>query len=166
MHVGFDPYTVVMTPLTSLAIELQPVGTLGPNATMLTGKSQPPWPKTDAVAPQADVYAGLSSGVRQLVRDARDATTVAHRERTARAYERAAKDWASVLGQVKGAPADDARFQYVSALRAAYQLEPTSDREARLRSAITAFLALAPATLPERATVERWETELNGAPGR
>ena len=71
-----------------------------------------------------------------------------------------------MLGQVKGAPADDARFQYVSALREAYHLEPTRDREARLRSAITAFLALAPATLPERATVTRWEAELNGASGR
>ena len=177
MHVGFDPYTVVMTPMTSLAITLEPVGTLGPNSTMLLGKG-PSSPMSftggargstrpaDSVAPPADVYAAQSAGIRQLVRDARDATSVAHRERTAPAYERAAKDWASVLGQVKGAPADDARFQYVSALRAAYQLEPTSEREGRLRSAITAFLALTPAKLPERATVERWEAELNAAPGR
>jgi hypothetical protein len=40
-------------------------------------------------------------------------------------------------------------------------LEPTSERAARLGKAIDAFLALAPATLPERATVERWKTELN-----
>jgi carboxypeptidase family protein/putative zinc finger protein len=177
MHVGFDPYTVVMTPMTSLAITLEPVGTLGPNATMLTGKAQEPAPTLGGAArgflgapvdsaPRPDVYAGQSSGVRLLVRDAREATAVARREHTAPSFETAAKQWAAVLGQVKGAPADDARFQYVSALRAAYQLQPTSEREARLRSAITAFLALAAASLPERATVQRWESELNGSPGR
>jgi len=178
MHVGFDPHTVVVTPMTSLAITLEPVGTLGPNSTMLMGKQQPSpsfsgavgahtgAPSESALAPSPDVYAGQSSGVRQLVRDARDATSVARRERTAQGFERAAKQWAAVLGQVQGAPADDARFQYVSALRDAYQLEPTADREGRLRSAITAFLALAPATLPERATVARWEAELSGATGR
>jgi anti-sigma factor RsiW len=165
MHVGFDPHTVVVTPMTSLAITLEPVGTLGPNSTMLMGKQQPSpsfsgalgahtgAPSESALAPPPDVYAGQSSGVRQLVRDARDATSVARRERTAPGFERAAKQWAAVLGQVKGAPADDARFQYVSALRDAYQLEPTADREGRLRSAITAFLALAPPHCP---SVQRW----------
>jgi hypothetical protein len=177
MHVGFDPHTVVMTPMTSLAITLEPVGTLGPNATLLTGKAQTPPPRTlsgalgahggaDSAAPSPDVYAGQSFGVRQLVSDAREATSVARRERTAPGFENAAKQWAAVLGQVKGAAADDARFQYISALRAAYQLEPTRERESRLRSAITSFLALAPASLPERATVVRWQAELNGASGR
>ena len=171
MHVGFDPWTVVVTPMTSLAIELQPVGTLGPNATMLTGKPQASPTFSGALrahafadtahAPRPDVYAEQSSGVRQLVRDAREAMAIAQREHTAPAFENAAKRWATVLGQVTGAPADDARFQYVSALRSAYQLEPTSEREVRLGKAIDAFLALAPATLPERATVERWKTELN-----
>ncbi|HXS81203.1 MAG TPA: carboxypeptidase regulatory-like domain-containing protein [Methylomirabilota bacterium] len=176
MHVGFDPYTVVVTPSTSLAITLEPVGTLGPNSTMLMGKQRSLFsdaagthtaaPSESLRAPSPDVYSGQSFGVRQLVRDARDVTSVARRERTAPRFEQAAKQWAAVLGQVKGAPADDARFQYVSALREAYHLEPTRDREARFRSAITAFLALAPATLPERATVTRWEAELNGASGR
>jgi anti-sigma factor RsiW len=178
MHVGFDPHTEVVTAMTSLAITLEPVGTLGPNATMLMGKSQSSptlsgavrahtgAPSESALAPSPDVYAEQSFGVRQLVRDARDATSVARRERTASSFERAAKQWAAVMGQVKGAPADDARFQYVSALREAYHLEPTVERERGLRSAITAFLALAPASLPERATVERWQKELNGASGR
>jgi hypothetical protein len=175
-HVGFDPYTVVMTPMTSLAITLEPVGTLGPNATMLTGKAPTSSPTLSGAvrgyappadsAPRPDIYADQSYGVRQLVRDAREAASVAQREHTAPSFENAAKQWAAVLRQVKGAPADDARFQYVSTVRTAYQLEPTRDREGRLRSAITAFLALAPASLPERATVERWQAELNGSPGR
>jgi hypothetical protein len=174
MHVGFDPVTVVMTPMTSLAITLEPVGTLGPNSTMLMGKAQTSSPSfsgamskhvpaaADSVAPPADVYAGQTFGVRQLARDAHEATAVARRERTAPAFENAAKQWATVLRQVKGAPAYDASFQYVSALRAAYQLESTGERAGRLRSAMAAFLAIAPATLPERATVERWKAELDG----
>jgi hypothetical protein len=176
MHVGFDPWTIVVTPMTSLAIALEPVGTLGPNSTMLMGKaSTAPSPSmtfsgavrahvppaTDSVAPAADVYAGQTFGVRQLARDARDATSVARRERTAPAFEHAAKQWATVLRQVKGAPAWDSGFQHVSALRAAYQLEPTSDRAGRLRSAMAAFLATAPATLPEHATVARWKADLD-----
>ena len=178
MHVGFEPWTVVMTPMTLLAVRLEPVGTLGPNSTMLTAKPQASPSLSgamrahanasadSAMAPSPDVYADQSSGIRQLVRDAREATAIAQREHTAPAFERAAKDWAAVLRQVKGAPADDARFQYVSTLRSAYQLEPTSEREGRLRSAITAFLTLTPETLPERATVARWQAELDAAPGR
>ena len=178
MHVGFEPWTVVMTPMTLLAIRLEPVGTLGPNSTMLTGKAQTSSPSLSgamrahanvsadsAKAPRPDVYAEQSSGIRQLVRDAREATSMAQRERTAPAFENAAKQWAAVMGQVKGAPAYDANFQYVAALREAYQLEPTSDRERRLRSAFSAFLATAPATLPERATVTRWQAELKASPG-
>ena len=69
-----------------------------------------------------------------------------------------------VAGQVKGAAADDARFQYVSALREAYQLEATTDRATRLRSAYAAFLAVAPDSLPERVTVVRWQKELGASP--
>jgi hypothetical protein len=178
MHVGFDPYTLVVTPMTSLAITLEPVGTLGPNSTMLTGKPQASPSFTGALhahanasadsAPPApsDPYAGQSSGIRQLARDARAATAIAQREQTAPAFERAAKDWSTVLRQVKGAPADDARFQHVSTLRSAYQLEPTAEREGRLRKAITAYLALTPETRPERATVARWQAELDSGPGR
>jgi len=171
MHVGFDPYTVVMTPMTSLAITLQPVGTLGPQSTMLLGKSRVsspslggPHPMASESAPAPDVYASLSSGVRHLVSDAREATAVARRERTAPSFESAAKQWATVAGQVKGAAADDARFQYVSALREAYQLEATTDRATRLRSAYAAFLAVAPDSLPERVTVVRWQKELGASP--
>jgi hypothetical protein len=178
MHVGFDPWTVVMTPMTSLAITLEPVGTLGPNATMLTGKPQASSPTlsgalhananapADTASPPPDPYAGLSFGIHQLVRDARDATVIAQHEATATSYEKAAKQWAAVLGQVKGAPAHDASFQYVAALRTAYQLDPTSTREGRLRSAMKAFLATTPLTLPEHATVTRWLAELDAAPGR
>jgi len=185
MHLGFDPHTVVITPMTSLAITLEPVGTLGPNASMLTGKAQespsPPPPSSspsfmgalhehgDAdsnIAPAPDVYAEQSFDIRQLVRDAREATSVARREHTAPAFEHAAKQWAAVLGQVKGAPAWDAGFQHVAALREAYRSAPTGDRGRRLRSAIAAFLATAPATLPERATVERWQAESNATPSR
>jgi len=179
MHVGFDPYTLVVTPMTSLAITLEPVGTLGPNATMLTGKAREPSPSftgalhahanapADAAPPApSDPYASQSSGIRQLARDAREATAIAQREHTAPAFERAAKDWSTVLRQVKGAPADDARFQHVSTLRSAYQLEPTAEREGRLRKAITAYLALTPETRSERATVARWQAERDAAPGR
>jgi hypothetical protein len=169
MHVGFDPYTLVVTPMTSLAITLEPVGTLGPNATMLTGKPQASPSFSGALSQAAaapDPYASQSSGIRQLARDAREATAIAQREHTAPAFERAAKDWSTVLRQVKGAPADDARFQHVSTLRSAYQLEPTAEREGRLRKAITAYLALTPETRPERATVARWQAELDAAPGR
>jgi hypothetical protein len=112
------------------------------------------------------VYAQQSFGVRQLVRDARDATEVARRERTAPAYEHAALQWTSVLRQVKGAPAWDAGFQHVSALREAYHLEPAAERGGRLRSAMAAFLATAPDSLPERATVTHWQAELSASPGR
>ena len=177
MHVGFDPWTAVVTPMTSLAITLDPVGTLGPNATMITGRVQAPSPSFSgalhehgitepAFAPRPDVYEGQSSTIRQLVLDAREATSVARREHTAPGFESAAKKWAAVQGQVKGAPAYDASFQVVSSLRSAYQLEPTSERGGRLRSAIAAFLATAPATLPERATVEHWQAELKAPPGR
>ena len=178
MHVGFDPWTVVMTPMTSLAITLEPVGTLGPDATMLTGKPQSPAPSlggaaglhthtTDSVvAPYVDVYADQSFGVRQLVRDAREATEVALREHTAPAFEHAAKQWATVARQVKGAPAYDAGFHYVYALRLAYQSEPSSERGGRLRSAMAAYLATTPATLPERATVQAWRAQLDAQPNR
>jgi hypothetical protein len=45
-------------------------------------------------------------------------------------------------------------------------LEPTAEREGRLRKAITAYLALTPETRPERATVARWQAELDSGPGR
>ena len=178
MHVGFEPWTVVMTPTTLLAVRLEPVGTLGPNSTMLTAKPQASPSLSGAMrahanvsadsarAPAPDVYVDQSFGIRQLVRDAREATAVASREHTAPAFENAAKQWATVARQVKGAPAYDASFQYVHVLREAYQLEPTGERAGRLRSAMTAFLAIAPASLPERATVERWQAELNAPSSR
>ena len=176
MHVGFDPYTVVVTPMTSLAITLEPVGTLGPNSTMLTGK--PPSPaatfsgalkmhaSADTFAePPPDVYAGQSYGIRQLVRDARDATAVARHERTAPSFETAARHWAAVMGQVKGAPAYDARYQYVDMVRQAYQLDPTSERASRLGSSYAAFLATVPDSLPAWATVKGWQQQLQVPPG-
>src|SRR5262249_37477043 len=100
LHVGFDPYTVVVDPTTSLAIEFQPVGTLGPQSTMLTAKGQPPASLSGAFdehenaagkkAPAADLYAEAAPGVRALVELAREATTIAQRERTAGAFENAA----------------------------------------------------------------------------
>ena len=176
VKVGFDPYTVVVTPMTSLAITLEPVGTLGPNSTMLTGKPGSPSAslsgalQTHASAdtfaePPPDVYAGQSFGIRQLVRDARDATAVAHHDRTAPSYETAAKQWVAVMGQVKGAPAYDARFQYVDMLRQAYQLEPTNERASRLGSSYAAFLATVPDSLPAWATVKGWQRQLQAPPG-
>jgi hypothetical protein len=123
---------------------------------MLTGKPQASPSFTGALhahasadtAPPAppDPYASQSPGIRQLARNAREATAIAQREHTAPAFERAAKDWSTVLRQVKGAPA--------------------AEREGRLRKAITAYLALTPETRPERATVARWQAELDAAPGR
>jgi hypothetical protein len=174
LHVGFDPVTVVVEPNTSLAIELQPVGTLGPQSSMFMGKGQPPASLTGALeahekkasdsarkAPAADVYEGQPRGVRALVEEARAASVIAQREHTAESHETAAKAWADVALQVHGAPAFDSRFRYLSALREAYHLAPTDERGARLRSGLAAFVATAPASLPERATVQRWQAELD-----
>jgi len=176
LHVGFDPFTVVVDPTTSLAIELQPVGTLGPQSTMLLGKGQPPPSLSGALnqhavdsaqrAPAADLYEKQPRGVRALVEEARAASAIAQRDHTVESHEKAAKAWADVALQVHGAPAFDSQFRYLTALRDAYHLAPTDERGSRLRSGLAAFVATAPASLPERATVQRWQAELNAPSDR
>jgi hypothetical protein len=179
LHVGFDPWTAVVEPSTSLAIELQPVGTLGPQSTMLMGKSAPQSSFSGALevhqkkgsdssrkAPAADPYEGQPRGVQALVDEARAASAIAQRDRTVESHETAAKAWADVALHVHGAPAFDARFRYLTALREAYHLAPTDERGARLRSGLAAFVATAPASLPERATAQRWQAELNAPTNR
>ena len=67
LHVGFDPLQIVVGPRTLLALELEPVGTLGPEAGGLLTKGGAPSAQPSAgereagsshVAPAPDVYAG------------------------------------------------------------------------------------------------------------
>jgi hypothetical protein len=172
MHVGFDPWTVVVTPMTSLAIELQPVGTLGPNATMLTGKPQASPTFSGALrahafadtahAPRPDVYAEQSSGIRQLVRDAREAMAIAQREHTAPAFENAAKQ----VGD-RARPGDGrARRRCPLPVRLGIALcvsigaDERAGGQARPRRSTRSSPSPRP-HCPSGRTVERWKTELN-----
>lgn len=179
LRVGYDPVRIVVGPATSLAIQLQPVGTLGPETgTFAFGKAQEslqsradsppraafrPGP-TPTLAPVADVYANQSSSIRLAVVDAREATARARRERTASSYDRAADRWDRIGVITVGRPSWDARFQGVAALREAHRLEPTGARATRLRARLATFLSLVPETLPERATALRWRAEIESDP--
>ena len=164
MHVGFEPLRIVLTPTTSLALGLEPVGTLGARGGMALGGAPQGFVRSQggaaANAPVPDVYAAQSEVVRVAVAAARARSAVARRDHTVGGWEAAAAGWDSVGTSATGAAAYDARFQSLSALRAAARIAPTPERRQRLRSALAAFLAQAPRALPERATAERWLNEL------
>ncbi len=174
LRVGYEPIRVVVTPSTSLALQLEPVGTLEPTAGKLAfGKDQAsltraPQPddgrsfarSAPMTAPIADVYATQSASVRQAVTGAREALIRARRERTAASYERAADRWERVGVLTTGQSSYDARFQGLGALREAYRLERSEARRTRLLSRLVTFIASAPETLPERATALRWQAAI------
>ncbi len=171
LRVGFEPVRLVVGPATSLAVRLEPIGTLGPEAGGALGRpgttALDPGQRTAPgalvpapVAPAADVYADQPSEVRLAVTQAREADMLARREGTALAYERSAEGWTRLAARVSGAAVHDARFHALASLRAAYRSEPTPARLDRLAAALAAFAASAPRTLPERATALRWQAEL------
>jgi hypothetical protein len=184
LRVGYDPVRIVVTPATSLAIRLEPVGTLSPESGSLAfGKTQgsPPPSLTEGdetsklgftrrppvghrFAPEADVYAAQPVTIRVAVAEARQVTAQARRDRTASSYERAADRWERIGGLTAGQASWDARFQGLAALREAQRLTPTSARATRLRARLNAFLAIVPETLPERTTVLRWQAEMESNP--
>ena len=114
-------------------------------------------------ASTADVYADQPDFICKAVKEAREASAIAAREHTAASYERAADGWAAISVLVVGPPSHDARFQSLFAIREAYHAEPTPERASRLRSALAAFMASSPPSLPERATVQRWQAELRSS---
>ena len=67
----------------------------------------------------------------------------------------------AIAAGLSGAPGWEAGFQSLSALREAHRLEPSTTLAARLRAAMAAFVAAVPHSLPERATVLRWQAELS-----
>ncbi len=180
LRLGFEPLRLVINANTSLAVRLEPVGTLGPQAGMLLGKrdaspSLAPGADQDKrtgersmlnIAPDADVYMTQPAAVRLAVVGAREAGVVARRERTAASYEEASRRWDRIGALASGKAAYDARFQSLAALREAHRLEPSPARAARLRTGLAAFVAATPRTLPERATALLWQQELAGPAGR
>ena len=169
MHVGFEPVRVVLTASTSLAFGLEPVGTLGQRDGMFVGGRAegllklPPAAAGLApagTAPAPDVYAGEPDTVRTAVATARERTALAHRDRTAAQWESAASSWDAIAAMTSGHASYDARFQSLSALRESWLVGPTRARRERLQAVLVAFVAATPRTLPERATVLRWQGEL------
>jgi len=167
LRVGFDPLQVVVGPATSLALELQPVGTLATPAEGFQAKggeapslSRFAAPSTaNTAVPGRDPYAELSPSIRAWVSEAREAETRARRENAAAGFERAAEKWSAVAALVSGAAAYEASFQSIAAMREACRIEPTPVRVARFREQLAAFMAGTPRTLPQRETVQRWQVE-------
>lgn len=164
MRVGFEPVRLVLVSSAALALALEPVGTLGSQDGLVTGRGDDAGfmqtPRLGrAAAPAADVYEHESAVLRDAVSGAREAAAIAARERTPEAWERAAGRWRAIAAATTGAPAYDASFRELSALREAMTLSPTSERAARFKQAAAAFVAGTPRTLPERATVQRWNIE-------
>lgn len=155
LHVGFEPVRIPINGPGSLVVNMEPIGTLGDKGGMLTGFAS-------KAAPAPDVYADQSGLVRAAVNAARAQAALAARERSAESYEKLVVLWDDVAERTSGAPSYDARFRSVGALREAQAIAPEPARLDRLRHAIEAFVAATPRTLPERATVLRWQQELRG----
>lgn len=165
LRVGYAPYRMVLTPTSSLAIALEPIGTLGSRSSLAFGGKPasklgaPPALSLSDAAPAPDVFALESATVRTAVAEVREAAVLARRDRSASGYERAADRWQAIAAGLSGASAWEAAFQSLSALREAHRLEPSTTLAARLRAAMAAFVAAVPRSLPERATVLRWQAE-------
>lgn len=162
LHVGFEPVRLVLGASTSLVFGLEPVGTLGSRGGLVPGGNSESFlhVPSAASAPAPDLYAAEPDSVRAAVAQARQRTAIARREHTAEAWEAAASSWDRVAAKAAAYAATDARFQSLSALREAWHATPTTARAERLRVSLAAFVAGAPATLPERATAVRWQQEL------
>jgi hypothetical protein len=162
LHVGFEPVRLVLGASTSLVFGLEPVGTLGSRGGLVLGGKNEGFFKlpSAASAPAPDLYAAEPDSVRAAVAQARQRTAIARREHTAEAWEAVASSWDRVAAGAAARAGSDARFQSLSALREAWLATPTPARAERLRARLAAFVAGAPATLPERATAVRWQQEL------
>ena len=165
MRVGFEPVRFVLVSSAALALALEPVGTLGSQDGLVAGRSEARDQlgsalQRPALAPASDVYAHEPALLREAVVAAREAAAMAARERTSEAWERAAAQWRAIGAATNGAPSYDARFRAISALREAMLLSPTAQRQQAFEQASAAYIAGTPRQLPERATVQRWQTEL------
>jgi len=165
LHVGFEPARIPLAAGAGLDVDLEPIGTLGPEAGMALAR--PAEPRLAAqVASGVDVYAGATGSLRTLVDAARGRTDVARRGRNAGAWERAARAWEKVIPRAGGAASLDARFQFLTALREEWRIDPNPDRERAYRGTLAQFLVIAPAGLPARATALQWRSELPGGGAR
>lgn len=174
LRVGYDPVRITVGDTSPLAVVMEPVGTLGPEASkglvapgapsalthgFTSGTTKPgPATPTKASAPVPDPYAALPANVREAVAVAREAARVARRDRSADAMDAAALRWDAVTALVTGAVLHDARFQALSLRREALSAAPTSERLTRFQADLDRFLAQAPHNLPEYATAQRWKT--------
>ena len=174
LRVGFEPLQVVVGRETSLALALQPVGTLSPQSGMLLGKrdggapgfAEPSRPPVDNVmrgvagaAPEPDPYADQPPAIAQLVSEAREVSNVARSKQTVAAFEHAAALWLEVAALVTAPATFDARFQSLAAEREACRIDPAPERVARFKSDLASFVQTSPSKLRARATALRWQSE-------
>ena len=178
LRVGYEPARITVTDGTSLALVMEPVGTLGPEAGK--GLAVPGAPQAfkqegtpsgaskslantpaKSAAPAPDVYSSQPAAVRDSVAAAREAARVARRDRAAVAMDGAAVRWDAVTALVAGAALHDARFQALSLRREALGLAPTAERANRFQADLRVYLAKAPTSLPEYATARRWQSEFD-----
>jgi hypothetical protein len=176
LRVGYEAVRITVGDDSPLAVVMEPVGTLGPEAGkglvtpgapsagtlgFMSGTSkQAPPTMAKASAPVPDPYATLPANVREAVAAAREAAHVARRDRSADAMDAAALRWDAVTALVTGAVLHDARFQALSLRRESLSATPTSERLTRFHADLDRFLAQAPNTLPEYATALRWKSAL------
>jgi len=178
LRVGYDPVRITVGEDSPLAVVMEPVGTLGPEASkglvtpgapseltegfMSGSAKQAPSTKTKAAAPVPDPYVTQPAKVREAVAVAREAAKLARRDRSADAMDEAALRWNAVAALVTGAVLHDARFQALSLRREALSTTPTSLRLTRFQTDLDGFLAQTPHSLPEYATASGWKSTIDG----
>jgi len=177
LRVGYEPVRLTVGESSPLAVVMEPVGTLGPEAGKGLHPPGSPSALGQAVTPQAadkalsstapkasapvpDVYASQSLPARNAVTVARESARVARRDRSADAMDAAALRWDAVAALVTGAALHDARFQSLSLRREALSTTPTTVRLTRFDAELRVFLAQAPKNSPEYATALRWKSVL------
>ncbi len=175
LRVGYEPVRITVGDASPLAVVMEPVGTLGPEAgKLLTPKGTPsalmhgfttdaskaltPTPQK-AVAPVPDLYVTQSVAVREAVAGAREAARLARRDRAALAMDAAATRWDAIAALVAGSALHDARFQALSLRRESLGVEPNAARLSRFNDGLRLFLAEAPHDLPEYGTALRWKAQ-------
>jgi hypothetical protein len=177
LRVGYDPVRITVGDDSPLAVVMEPVGTLGPEASkglvtpgapsgptegFMSGTSKQAPSTTKATAPVPDPYVTQPAKVREAVAVAREAAQLARRDRSADAMDEAALRWDAVAALVTGAVLHDARFQALSLRREALSTTPTTGRLMRFNSELDWFLAHTPRGLPEYATASGWKSTLDG----
>jgi anti-sigma factor RsiW len=177
LRVGYDPVRITVDEDSPLAVVMEPVGTLGPEAGkglvtpgapsagtrgFLSGTPKQVTPTmAKASAPVPDPYATQPANVREAVAAAREGAHVARRDRSADAMDAAALRWDAVTALVTGALVHDARFQALSLRRESLSATPTSERLTRFNVGLQLFLAQTPHDLPEYATALSWKSQFS-----